>query len=93
MSVRLTPLRCFNPLILNRGLGHLNKTPNTERQKSDGGGTLRGNENYARKIKCQKNPNTGVPFVAQWLKNPTSIHEDTGSIPGLVQWVKDLALP
>ena len=41
-----------------------------------------------KKLSCP-----GVPIVAQGVKNPTSIHEDMGSIPDLVQWSKDPVLP
>ena len=34
----------------------------------------------------------GVPIVAQWVKNPTSVHEDAGLIAGFTQWVKEMQL-
>ena len=35
-----------------------------------------------------ENEKEGVPVVAQRVTNLTSIQEDSGSIPGLSQWVK-----
>ena len=40
----------------------------------------------------QEDP-SGVLIVARWVKNPISIHEDVGLIPGLPQWVKNPVLP
>ena len=39
-----------------------------------------------------KNGGREFPFAAQWLINPTRIHNIAGLIPGLAQWVKDLVL-
>ena len=39
-----------------------------------------------------KTATTGVSIVAQQVNNPTNVHEDMVLIPGLAQWVKDLAL-
>ena len=46
-----------------------------------------------KKKKTKKSDPLGILMVAQWVKNPTSVREDVGLIPGLAQWVKDLALP
>ena len=40
-----------------------------------------------------KNTLLEFPSVAQRFTNPSRIHEDEGSIPGLTQGVKDPALP
>ena len=36
---------------------------------------------------CLSHQQLGVLFVAQWVTNATSIHEDSGSIPSPAQWV------
>ena len=47
-------------------------------------------ELMTRKCEDTETKKIGVPIVAQWVKNPTSIHKDVGSIPVLARWVKDL---
>ena len=47
-------------------------------------GTPRGCQFLCQKNKC-KLAHMGVPIMAYRVKNPTSIHEDIGSIPGLAQ--------
>ena len=46
-----------------------------------------------RSTSFKKRHRAGVAFVAQWVKNPTRIHENAGLIPDLAQWVKDPVLP
>ena len=46
-----------------------------------------------RKKKKKKNLTSGSSHCGAVEMNPSSIHEYVGLIPGLAQWVKDLALP
>ena len=45
-----------------------------------------------KKVKSTRIHYLGVPMVAQQVKNPASIHEAAGSIPGLAQWIRDPVL-
>ena len=49
--------------------------------------------NPAARMSPKKILVAGGPTVAQWVKKLTRICEDTALIPGLTQWVKNLALP
>ena len=48
------------------------------------------NLNIELEINTEKLRLLEVPAVAQWIRNPRSLHGDASSVPGLTQWVKDL---
>ena len=44
-----------------------------------------GQQERAMQIEAVKKVTSGAPLVAQQVKNPTTIHEGAGLIPGLTQ--------
>ena len=48
---------------------------------------------YATNVALKKKKKKGSSYCGSVVMNPTGIHEAVGSIPGLAQWVRDLALP
>ena len=56
-------------------------------QTKKGGGGL-DNHDYEKAADFPQDTDPGVPLVAWQVKNPTSIHEDAGSICGLAPCVK-----
>ena len=54
---------------------------------------IHGIEQRGRNLLGSKKIRQGALVMAQWLTNPTRNHEVVGLIPGLVQWVKDPAMP
>ena len=54
--------------------------------------TVRHHLMLVRMAVIKKTSDIGVAIMAQRLTNPARIHEDAGLIPGLTQWVKDLAI-
>ena len=45
---------------------------------------------YHSYVVSKKKNDIGVSIVTQQVTNLTSIHENSGLIPGLAQWIKDL---